>query len=37
MISFPFEVGVLSWASYLCFWIAVVMVVIEIVRIIRKS
>jgi hypothetical protein len=27
MISFPFEVGVLCWASTIVFWVAVVLVV----------
>ena len=32
MINFPFEVGVLCWASTLVFWVAVVMVVVGVVR-----
>lgn len=32
MISFPFEVGVLSWASTIVFWVAVVVIVVGIVR-----
>ena len=30
MISFPFEEGVLGWASTIVFWVAVVMVVVGI-------
>ena len=37
MISFPFEVGVLGWASTFVFWLAAVMAVVEIVRSIRKG
>lgn len=31
MISFPFEVGVLGWASTFVFWVAVVMAVVAVV------
>ena len=36
MISFPFEVGVLGWASTIVFWVAVVMVVVGIVKALKK-
>lgn len=36
MISFPIEVGVLGWASTIVFWVAVVMVVVGIVRLLKK-
>lgn len=37
MISFPFEVGVLGWASTIVFWMAVVMVVVGVVRIVFRK
>ena len=36
MISFPFEVGVLSWASTIVFWVAVVVIVVGIVKALKK-
>ena len=36
MIQFPFEVGVLGWASTIVSWVAVVMVVVGIIRIFKK-
>lgn len=36
MISFPFEVGVLGWASTIVFWVAVVMVVYGIIKLLKK-
>ena len=36
MISFPFEVGVLCWASTIVFWMAVVMVVVGIMKMLKK-
>ena len=36
MIQFPFEVGVLGWASTIVFWVAVVMVVVGIIRMFKK-
>ena len=32
MISFPFEVGVLCWASTLIFWVALIVIVIGIIK-----
>lgn len=32
MISFPFEVGVLGWASTIVFWLAVAVIVVGIVK-----
>ena len=32
MINFPFEVGVLCWASTIVFWVAVVVIVVGIVK-----
>lgn len=37
MINLPIGVGVLGWASTFVFWLAVVMAVVDIARIIRKS
>ena len=37
MISFPFEVGVLGWASTAIFWVAVVMVVVGVVRVLFRK
>lgn len=37
MIDFPLEVGILCWVSTIIFWFAVVMAVVEIVRVIRKG
>lgn len=36
MIDFPIEVGILGWVSTIIFWLAVVMVVVEIVRCLKK-
>ena len=32
MINFPFEVGVLGWASTLIFWVALIVIVIGIIK-----
>ena len=32
MINFPFEVGVLGWASTLIFWVALIIIVIGIIK-----
>lgn len=37
MISFPFEVGVLGWASTIVFWVAVVMVVVGVIRVLSRK
>ena len=37
MISFPFEVGVLGWASTIVFWMAVVMVVVGVIRVLSRK
>lgn len=37
MISFPIEVGVLGWASTIVFWVAVVMVVVGVVRVLFRK
>jgi hypothetical protein len=36
MISFPYEVGVLGWASTIVFWVAVVVIVVGIARLFKK-
>ena len=37
MIDFPLELGILGWVSSIICWVAVVMAVVEIVRVIRKG
>ena len=37
MISFPIEVGVLGWASTAIFWVAVVMVVVGVIRVVFRK
>lgn len=37
MINFPIEVGVLCWASTIMFWVAVVMVVVGVVRVLFRK
>lgn len=37
MINFPFEVGVLGWASTIVFWVAVVMVVVGIIKALNRD
>lgn len=37
MISFPFEVGVLGWASTFVFWLAAVMMMVDIARVVIKK
>ena len=37
MNHFPFEVGVLGWASTIVFWVAVVMVVVGVVRVLFRK
>lgn len=32
MINFPFEVGVLGWASTLIFWVVIIVIVINIIK-----
>lgn len=32
VINFPFEVGVLGWASTLIFWAALIVIVIGIIK-----
>ena len=32
MINFPFEVGVLGWASTLIFWVSLIVIVIGIIK-----
>lgn len=36
MISFPFEVGVLCWASTLVFLVAMVIIIVGIVKALKK-
>jgi hypothetical protein len=36
MINLPFEVGVLGWASTIVFWMAVVVIVVGIIRLLKK-
>lgn len=37
MISFPIEVGVLGWASTIVFWMAVVVIVVGVVRVLFRK
>lgn len=37
MIDFPLELGILGWVSSIIFWLAVVMAMVGIVRVIRKG
>ena len=37
MIQFPIEVGVLGWASTIVFWMAVVVIVVGVVRVLFRK
>ena len=37
MIGFPIEVGVLGWASTIVFWVAVVVIVVGVVRVLFRK
>lgn len=37
MINLTYEVGVLCWASTIVFWVAVVMVVVGVVRVLFRK
>lgn len=37
MIDFPLELGILGWVSSIIFWLAIIMMVVEIVKVVIKK